>query len=276
MTACQPSSTSMNPEDSAMFAREQNYEQFMGRWSRLLAPEFIEFSELSPGGRVLDVGSGTGALSFALIEGESCEEVVGIDPSSSFVNYATDQGPEGRATFEVGDAQELRFEDDSFAHCLSLLVVNFIPDPKKAMAEMARVTQQGGVIAAAVWDYSDGMRMLRVFWDEAIALDPSADARDERHMPYCSENELVDLWRSAGLQEVESGSISIEQRFDSFDAYWQPFLLGTGPAGAYVASLSPEQQESLRKRLQARLDPSGEGGPVVLEAKVWAVKGIVP
>lgn len=259
-----------------MFAREQSYEQFMGRWSRLLAPAFIEFADLGPGGRVLDVGSGTGALSFALLKSAACEEVVGIDPSSSFVDFAIDQSAIGKAAFEVGDAQELRFEDGSFSHCLSLLVVNFIPDPEQAMREMVRVTESGGVIAAAVWDYREGMEMLRVFWDEAVALDPGADSRDERHMPYCTEKELAGLWRSAGLQRVETAPLSIEQRFESFDAYWQPFLLGVGPAGAYVASLSEEQQEALRERLRARLEPEVEGAPIVLSARVWAAKGIVP
>jgi SAM-dependent methyltransferase len=248
----------------------------MGRWSRPLAPGFIAFAGVSSGDRVLDVGTGTGALASALLEDKSLTGVTGIDPSEAYVNFATEQYPDARAAFEVGDAQAMRFEDDSYDRCLSLLVLNFIPDPMKAVVEMRRVTKPGGVIAAAVWDYSDGMQMLRVFWDEAVALDPSADARDEGHMPYCRKEQLEELWQQAGMLEVEVEALSIEQNFASFDDYWNPFLLGTGPAGAYVASLDAEQREVLRERIRSRLVADGGDGSIVLEARVWAVRGVSP
>lgn len=259
---------------SAMFLEEANYERFMGRWSRPLAPQLIEFAGISSGDHVLDVGTGTGALAHELLQASGIERVVGIDPSASFVDFARDQFHDGRAMFEVGDAQQLRFEDDGFDHCTSLLVVNFIPDAQKAVREMSRVTKSGGVVSAAVWDYSEGMRMLRVFWDEAIDMDPAIDARDERHMPYCRKEELLELWKHAGLIEVSVKALTIDQEFSSFQDFWEPFLLGVGPAGAFVASLDSDQEAELRRRVQARLELEDPAQPFVLQARAWAVRGV--
>jgi SAM-dependent methyltransferase len=178
-------------------------------------------------------------------------------------------------TFEVGDAQQMRFDDDLFDRTLSLLVVNFIPDPGKALDEMVRVTKPGGVVAAAVWDYGEGMAMLRIFWDEAVALEPTVEPRDERHMPLCRAGELAALWREHGLTDVEEVPLVIETTFTSFDDYWRPFLDGQGPAGAYVASLPADRQDALAARLRERLSP-GASGEIRLQARAWAVKGSVP
>ena len=153
--------------------------------------------------------------------------------------------------------------------------MNFIPDPAKALSEMVRVTRPGGTVAAAVWDYGDGMEMLRVFWDEAVALDPSIDARDERHMPLCRQGELGALWRQGGLTDVVEVPLVTETPFASFDDFWSPFLTGQGPAGAYVASLPEARRQMLRDRLRARLAP-GADGLLKLRARAWAVKGVVP
>jgi hypothetical protein len=154
--------------------------------------------------------------------------------------------------------------------------MNFIPDQVKALTEMIRVTRPKGVVAAAVWDYGEGMEMLRVFWDEAVALDPTIATRDERHMPLCRQGELAALWRGHGLQDVEEQPITIELSFASFDDYWSPFLGGQGPAGAYAAKLSRTKRAALEWRLRKRLLAARTDAGFVLRARAWAVKGVVP
>ena len=177
--------------------------------------------------------------------------------------------------FEVGDAQRLPFDDANFDRTLSLLILNFVPDPEKALTEMIRVTRPGGTVAAAVWDYSEGMEMLRVFWDEAVALDPRAEKDDERHMRLSRAGELAALWREH-LQNVADTALTIETQFSSFEDYWSPFLLQQGPAGAHVATLSPDDREQLELRLRQRLLGSRAEGPITLRARAWAVRGIAP
>jgi hypothetical protein len=155
-------------------------------------------------------------------------------------------------------------------------VFNFIPDPAKALDEMMRVTRAGGIVAAAVWDYGKAMEMLRVFWDEAVALHPAADGRDERHMPLCREGELAAFWREHGLRDVSGEPLTIQTRFPSFDDYWSPFLEKQGPAGGYVAALEASERERLRLRLRRRLLGDGPDRRIVLRARAWAVRGIVP
>ena len=154
-----------------------------------------------------------------------------MDPSRAYVRYAQARTPGNRVRFQVGDAQALELPDATFDRTVSLLVMNFIPDPAKALREMIRVTRPGGLVAAAVWDYGEGMEMLRVFWDEAVALDAGVAARDERHMPLCRRGELAALWRANGLQQVEEEPLGIELAFASFEDYWSPFLGGTRTGG---------------------------------------------
>lgn len=258
-----------------MFSAADAYERFMGRWSRPLAPLLVRFAEVRDGDALLDIGSGTGALAAALAEAAPSSRIVGIDPAASYVGFAQSRHTGDLVRFEEGDAQQLRFPDGAFDRTLSLLVVNFIPDRAKAVSEMARVTRPGGTIAAAVWDYGEGMEMLRVFWDEAVALNPAAGPRDERHMPLCRSGELAALWREHGLQDVREDAITIETRFSSFDDYWSPFLEKQGPAGAHVAALSPGDREQLRQRLRRRLLGDGPDRPIVLRARAWAVRGVV-
>src|SRR5262245_39432471 len=210
-----------------MFGNAEAYERFMGRWSRLVAPRLVDFTDLPDRGRMLDVGSGTGSLAYAIAERKAHARVVGIDPSKEYVAYAGSRSPfPDRAGFEVGDAQQLHFPDSSFEAALSLLVFNFIPDPKKALFELRRVTKPGGKVSAAVWDYGEGMRMLRTFWDAAVAIDPGAEKLDEKHMPLCRPGELSALWRQGGVEDVRERSIHIKMRFESLSDYWDPFLLG--------------------------------------------------
>ncbi len=264
----------VTPPSTDMFSESEAYERFMGRWSRQLAPLFLEFSDLEDGDSVLDVGSGTGALTSAVLSAIEPSQVVGVDPSAAYVNYARSRMADERATFEEGDGQQLRFPDASFDAAISLLVINFIPDPDKAVSEMIRVTRPGGIVAAAVWDYDEGMEMLRMFWDEAVALNSSAEARDERHMPFSRAGELADLWREHGLVDVQEAPLVIPMTFPSFDDFWSPFLEGQGPAGTYVASLSEAEQLELAERLGERLQAQG-GDAIRLNGRAWAVRGLV-
>src|ERR1022692_2885579 len=244
---------------SRMFADAEAYERFMGRWSRLVAPQLIDFTDVPDRGQFLDVGSGTGALSFALAERKPRVHVRGIDPSKEYVEYANSRNPfPDRVTFETGDAQQLRLADASFDASLSLLVFNFIPDPVKALREVRRVTKPGGQVSASVWDYGDGMKMLRAFWDSAVNLDSKAEKLDERHMPVCRAGELSGLWRQGGLENVHEQPQVIAMRFESFVDYWDAFLLGQGPAGVYVKSLSRDQVHALRGEVKSRVSPSAE------------------
>jgi len=261
---------------SGMFSAGDAYERFMGTWSRELAPLLVEFAGVRNGDAVLDVGSGTGALTATVAAVASSSQIIGIDPAAPYVAFAQARHSRDLVRFEVGDAQQLRFLDGSFDRTLSLLVVNFIPDPAKAVDEMIRVTRPGGTVAAAVWDYGQEMELLRVFWDEAVALNPAADARDERHMPFCRKGELGALWREHRLGEVSEEALTIRTRFSSFDDYWSPFLEKQGPAGAYVAALAASEREQLRLRLRRRLLGEGPDRPIVLAARAWAVRGIVP
>jgi len=254
-----------------MFAQGDSYEQFMGRWSRLLAPAFVDFAGIADGAAVLDVGSGTGVLSLAVRAANPSGRIEGIDLSPAFVEYATKQHADARVHFQVGDAQKLGFPDKSFDAALSLLVLNFVPDPVLALREMRRVTKPGGTLAAAVWDYGGDMEMLRIFDEEAVAFDPTFTT-DERRMPLGRPGKLVEAFRAAGLDQVEEKAIDTPLHFASFDDYWKPFLLGTGPGGAYVAKLAPERRDAFAARLRKRLGD----GPFDLKGRAWAVRGTVP
>jgi SAM-dependent methyltransferase len=259
----------------ALFSAADAYERFMGRWSRLLAPNLVTIAGVRDGETILDVGSGTGALTVAAAAAAPSSRIVGIDVTEPYVAYARARHSRPLIAFEVGDAQTLRFATSAFDRTLSLLVVNFIPDPARALDEMIRVTKPGGTVTAAVWDYGHGMEMLRAFWDEAIAIRPDLDARDERHQPLCRRGELGDLWRQRGLLDVKDEALTIVTTFASFDDYWLPFLEQQGPAGAFVAALSEVDRDRLRDRLRRRLLGDGRDRRLELTARAWVVHGTV-
>ncbi len=260
-----------------MFQNAADYERFMGRWSRLIAPAFLTFTGIPGQGRILDVGSGTGSLAFEIGKRFPQARILAIDPSEEYISYAKTNNPfPDRITFRVDDAQKLNLGNASFDSALSMLAFNFIPDPSKALLELGRVTKPGGRIAAAVWDYGDGMRMLRTFWDAAVSVDEQAQSADEKHMPLCREGELRALCKQAGLEDVREQSIEIGMRFQTFADFWEPFLLGQGPAGAFTRRLASSALETLRHNVRRRLNWFAEETPLDLPARAWAVCGLAP
>ena len=268
--------TKVTEAEAKMFAASAGYERFMGRWSRLLAPLYISFAGVKNGDRVLDVGTGTGSAAAAMEASMPASEIVGVDPSQGFIAYAQKSAKSTRTHFEVGDAQALKFKDASFDHTLALLVMNFVPDHDKAIAEMRRVTRAQGIVSACVWDYDAGMQMLRFFWDEAVALDPAIEAKDERHMKLSHQGQLGDLWKRAGLINIEEVPLVIDQAYSSFNDYWEPFTKGAGPGGAYVVSLPENRRQKLEARIRKRLLGDRQDGPFTLKARAWCVRGEVP
>jgi len=258
-----------------MFAQVDAYEKMMGRWSMQLAPLFASFAQVKDGNRVLDVGCGTGSLIQAVADMTRKSEIVGIDPVKPFIEYSRARFAEPRIRFDCGSASELPYPDSSFDQSLSLLVLMFIPQFGKAASEMRRVTRPGGTVAACTWDIK-GLELASVFWEEAIKLDPAAEERAERKQPLQREGQLAKLWRVTGLGRINEVALEFRMDFASFDDYWEPFLKGVGPPGAYAADLTPEGRESLRRALQARLLAGRPDGPFSLPAKAWAVRGTVP
>ena len=249
------------------------YELYVGRWSRLVAREFVQWLAVPAGKTWLDVGCGTGALTETIFETASPRYVVGADQSKAYVEYLRRRLTDQRLCFDVSDVQDLNFNDEFYDNSVSGLCLNFAPEPLKGMTEMARVTKPGGTVAAYVWDYAGEMQLMRHFWDAAGKLDPAARNLDEGvRFQICQPEPLATLARMAGLQDVATRAIDVKLVLRDFDDYWAPFLGGQGLAPSYVLSLSEEQRGALRERIRATL-PIAADGSITLLARAWAVRG---
>jgi SAM-dependent methyltransferase len=250
------------------------YEDFMGRWSRLLAPRFVSWLGVRSGAHWLDLGCGTGALSEAICSGADPASVVACDPSRSFIEYACRRLADPRVSFVVAGVGGLPTRAGGFDSVASALALNFFPNPEAALEEMRRVAAEGGIVSACVWDYAGRMEFLRCFWDSAAALDPEARHLDEgRRFPICRPDALEALFHGAGLRDVACQSIDLTTRFADFSDLWTPFLGGTGPAPSYVASLDSRGREALARHLEGLL-PREPDGAIRLTARAFAVRGV--
>jgi SAM-dependent methyltransferase len=238
-----------------------------------VAARFLDWVAAPPGGRWLDVGCGTGAVSGAILAQAAPDAVLGVDPSEGFVGYARDHVTDPRVRFEVAPATALPSGDAEFDAVVSGLVLNFVPSPADAVAEMARVTRPDGTVAAYLWDYAGDMQLMRHFWDAAGEFDPRARELDEgARFPICRPEPLRALFGRAGLTDPTVAPIDVPTVFRDFDDYWTPFLGGQAPAPAYAMSLSEADRDALRERLRARL-PIAPDGTIALIARAWAVRG---
>ena len=259
---------------SDIWERGNPYEQYVGRWSRRVAPAFLSWLNITAGRRWLDVGCGTGALCAAIVDQCAPASVTGVEPSEGFLKTAGVKLA-GRVVLKQGSATALPLDDASVDVVVSGLVLNFIPDQRAALAEMARVAGGGGTIAAYVWDYAGKMELMRHFWDAAVELDPGATKLDEGiRFPSCRAEALVALFAGAGVHRPEATAIDIPTPFASFEDYWQPFLGGQGPAPAYAMSLDESARARLRDRIRARL-PVKADGSIPMIARAWAVRATV-
>ncbi len=250
------------------------YERYVGRWSRLVAHEFLDWLNLPPSLRWLDVGCGTGALTATIREKCQPTGLVGIDSSEGFVVQARTRLA-GHATFCVAHALDLPLRDSAVDVVVSGLVLNFVPNTALALAQMRRTAVAGGTIAAYVWDYADKMELMRYFWDTAVELSSAARELDEdNRFPLCHPDALEIAFRHAGLSAIQVKPIDIATRFSDFDDYWTPFLGGQGPAPAYAMSLDEASRKQLRDRIRQRL-PTESDGSIPLIARAWAIQGRV-
>ena len=243
------------------------YDRFMGKYSLLLSPQLADFADVSRGQRALDVGCGPGALTSELVARLGPAAVSAVDPSQSFVSAARERNP--GVDVQEAAAERLPFRTGMFDAALAQLVVHFMSEPVAGLAELKRVTRTGGVVAACVWDHGGGQGPLSLFWRAAHELDP--EVADESKLPGVREGHLAELFEEAGLREVERTVLDSAVEHESFDDWWEPFTLGVGPAGSYVAGLDEQRRNELREHCRALIPPA----PFTIFARAWAVRGRV-
>ncbi|MGE3267396.1 MAG: class I SAM-dependent methyltransferase [Chloroflexota bacterium] len=268
----------MTASSTFISAGGDGYELQMGRWSRRLAPLFLDFAGITHAESVLDVGCGTGSLSFCLAQQADIGAVRGLDFAPVYVDYARHRNDDKRIEFEVGDACAMPYPDASFDHTLSMLVLQFVPEADRAIREMRRVTRPGGTVAAATWDSRGGLVTYRMFFDTAAMLSEKANERRGRTYtrPLSRPGELARAWTEAGLEDVVQDMRTIRMDFQSFDDYWAPCEGKDGPLADYVGSLDSEEKVRLREALRlAYLDGEPDGARSYA-ATSWVVKGTVP
>ena len=263
----------MNTSDvSDTWERGSPYEQYVGRWSRRIAPLFLAWLDEPSDRRWLDVGCGTGALTAAILDHCNPSAVVGVEPSGGFLELAA-RNLAARADLLAGSAAALPLDDATCDVVVSGLVLNFVPALPAALSEMKRVTVEDGTIAAYVWDYAAGMEIIKYFWDIAVSLDSAAAQLDERtRFPICKPSALISTFENAGLTDVKTASLDVIAEFVDFEDYWRPFLGGQGPAPAYAMSLTDTQRAMLKDKMKSVL-PSTMDGTISLRARAWAVRG---
>lgn len=248
------------------------YEIWMARWSGLLAPQFLDWLDVPPASRWLDLCCGTGILSQAIAARFRPAHVLGLDRATSQIDFARQHRAGPSIEYQVADALSLPVADSSFDVCVSGLGLNFVTDPAKALSEMRRVTRPGGVVAAYVWEYRGQVRFLREFWDAAITVDHAAAEFDQgRRFPICTSDGLRAAFLQAGLQNINQRSLDISTHFENFEDYWQPFLFGQGSAPVYLASRNEQIRDAIRERLKATL-PVGSDGSITLPARALAIR----
>lgn len=254
------------------------YEQLMGRWSQKLAPKFIDFAGLSEKERVLDVGCGTGSLTFALAKFGGLKEIVAIDFSPVFVAEAMRRNTDPRIKIQQADACALPFGDASFDRALALLVLHFVPEAGKAVAEMRRVVRSGGVVAAVVWDHLGGMPGMRMMVDTVAALSEGGRQLRSRYcfQPMMQPGEMKRTFLEQGLLNLKETELMIRMEYQNFDDYWAPIAAGEGPLGKYVAILDAAERERTNAAVRNAYEAGRADGPRSFANVAWAVRGVVP
>ncbi|MDF3073577.1 MAG: class SAM-dependent methyltransferase [Alphaproteobacteria bacterium] len=250
-----------------------SYDAFMGRWSRRIAPQFLDWLAIPAGREWIEIGCGTGALSAAILSKADPKSLIAIDPSQGFIDKARANVTDARVDFRVGDAQEISAPNASRDVAVAALALNFVPDRPKALAEMKRVLRPNGMLGFYVWDYpGGGQEFIRAFWRAATALDSSAQEFNEtKRFPYCTPDGLRDLTQSADFSVVEIAALETPTVFKDFADYWHPFILGAGPAPGYCTKLAPDARERLREKLEREL-PREADGSISMRARAWGVK----
>lgn len=258
------------------YTKPAAYNQFMGRWSARLAPLFLRFSQIREGQNVLDVGSGTGSLSRAVVDFAGDTKVMGVDPAPSYVAFAQDAVSSPRATFRVGSGEHLEFADGTFDAALALLVVQDFNEPAQAVSEMARVTRKDGVVAGCMWDFGQGLPMLSLIWQAAETVAPGSSAahRPKTSIRYASVRDLEELWKKGSLTEIAFETIELAMPFQSFEDYWKPFLEGSTPVSAFAAALEEQTNGMFSRVLRESIKGMQPDGSFVLPARAWAIRGI--
>jgi len=242
------------------------YDRFMGQYSSQLSAELTDLAGIEAGQRVIDVGCGPGALTAELVRRLGGNAVAAVDPSEQFVEAARERHP--GVDVQLAPAEQLSFEDDEFDAALAQLVVHFMSDPVAGLAEMRRVTRPDGVVAASVWDLGGGRAPISPYWQAARDLDPNLTGESDRAGG--REGGLVELFKAAGLREVEQAELTATREYETFDEWWYPYTLGVGPAGAHAQSLDPDELAAVRERCRQVLPEP----PFAFTATAWAARGL--